>query len=60
MENKLCESCQHYKEHIHMANLHKIKMCTASTSLVLSLKDIKYKTEECGLYKERNLWIYNH
>lgn len=55
MENKLCESCQHYKEHIHMANLHKIKMCTASTSLVLSLKDIKYKTEECGLYKERNL-----
>lgn len=53
MENKLCNSCKYYKEHLHISGYHKMKMCTASTSRVLSLKDIKYKTEECGLYKEK-------
>ena len=51
--NKLCETCIHYKERIHMVNLHKVRMCTVSTSKVLSLKDINYKTEKCGLYKNK-------
>lgn len=53
MTIKLCESCKYYQEHLHISGQFKRKMCTASTSRVLSLKDIKHKTEECGLYKTK-------
>lgn len=49
-DNELCKSCKHYKEHMHIMNLHKMKMCTVSTSRVLNLKDVHYKTDKCGLY----------
>ena len=56
--NKLCESCKHYKEHMHISCHFKKKMCVAPTWGVLSLKDAKYNTEECELYEERKAYEF--
>lgn len=53
MTIKLCESCKYYQEHMHISCHFKKKMCVVPTWEVLSLKDVKYNTEECELYEVR-------